>query len=109
MDCAGQAGRAEGAQSQARGRRAGEGALNDKQAARIYQLILGKMPDQLKLPFYLWTRAAVAQLIEREFAIAVSLSTVGRYLKAWGLSAQRPVRRAYERNDAAIAAWLKQV
>src|SRR4051812_29512949 len=34
---------------------------------------------------------------------------VGRYLKAWGLSAQRPVRRAYERNDAAIAAWLKQV
>ena len=46
-----------------RGRRVGEGALNDKQAARIYQLILGKMPDQLKLPFYLWTRAAVAQLI----------------------------------------------
>ena len=92
-----------------RGRRAGEGALNDKQAARIYQLILGKMPDQLKLPFYLWTRAAVAQLIEREFAITVSLSTVGRYLKAWGLSAQRPVRRAYDRNDAAIAAWLKQV
>jgi hypothetical protein len=83
--------------------------VNDRQAARIYQLILGKMPDQLKLPFYLWTRAAVAQLIEREFAIAVSLSTVGRYLKAWGLSAQRPVRRAYERNDAAIAAWLKQV
>src|SRR3954469_7514354 len=92
-----------------RGRRAGEGALNDKQAARLYQLILGKMPDQLKLPFYLWTRAAVAQLIEREFAIVVSLSTVGRYLKAWGLSPQRPVRRAYERNDAAIAAWLKQV
>ena len=91
-----------------RGRRTGEGALNDKQAGRIYQLILGKMPDQLKLPFYLWTRAAVAQLIEREFGITVSLTTVGRYLKAWGLTAQRPVRRAYERNDAAIAAWLAQ-
>ena len=51
----------------------------------------------------------MAQLIEREFVVTVSLSTVGRYLKAWGLSAQRPVRRAYERNDAAIAAWLKQV
>ena len=90
-----------------RGRRAGEGALNEKQAGRICGLILGKMPDQLKLPFYLWTRTAVAQLIEREFDMAVSLSTVGRYLKAWGLSPQRPVRRAYERNDAAIAAWLK--
>jgi len=92
-----------------RGRRAGEGRLDATQSARIRALIVGKMPDQLKLPFYLWTRAAVAQLIEREFAIAVSLSTVGRYLKAWGLSAQRPVRRAYERDDAAIAAWLKQV
>jgi transposase len=91
-----------------RGRRAGEGALTEKQAGRICGLILGKMPDQLKLPFYLWTRAAVAQLIEREFDIAVSLTTVGRYLKAWGLSPQRPVRRAYERNDVAIAAWLKQ-
>jgi transposase len=91
-----------------RGRRAGEGALNEKQAGRICGLILGKMPDQLKLPFYLWTRLAVAQLIQREFDIAVSLTTVGRYLKAWGLSPQRPVRRAYERNDAAIAAWLKQ-
>jgi transposase len=92
----------------ARGRRAGEGALNDKQAGRICGLILGKMPDQLKLPFYLWTRAAVRQLIERELGIAVSLTTVGRYLKAWGLSPQRPVRRAYERNDAAIAAWLQE-
>ena len=89
-----------------RGRRAGEGALNDKQAARIYQLILGKMPDQLKLPFYLWTRAAVASLIEREYAKAVSLTTVGRYLKAWGMTPQKPVRRAYERNDAAIERWL---
>ena len=71
-------------------------------------MIVGKMPDQLTLPFYLWTRAAVASLIAREYRIAVSLVTVGRYLRAWGLSPQRPVRRAYERNDAAIARWLKQ-
>ena len=34
--------------------------------------------------------------------------TVGRYLQVWGLSPQRRVRRAYERNEAAIAAWLKR-
>jgi len=33
---------------------------------------------------------------------------VGRYLKSWGMSPQKPVRRAYERNDAAIARWLRQ-
>lgn len=66
------------------------------------------MPNQLTLPFYLWTRAAVASLIAREYGIKVSLVTVGRYLRAWGLSPQKPVRRAYERNEAAIARWLKQ-
>ena len=91
-----------------RGRRPGHGRLSGKRAERIRLLIVGKMPDQLKLPFYLWTRAAVASLIAREYGIAVSLVTVGRYLRAWGLSPQKPVRRAYERNDAAIALWLKQ-
>lgn len=91
-----------------RGRRAGEGRINPAQAARIRQLILGKMPDQLKLPFYLWTRAAVTLLIKREYAIGVSLTTVGRYLTGWGMSPQKPVRRAYERNDVAIAHWLRR-
>jgi transposase len=91
-----------------RGRRAGEGRLKAAQAARIRQLIVGRMPDQLKLPFYLWTRAAVASLIEREYGVVVSPTTVGRYLKAWGMSPQKPVRRAYERNDAAIARWLRE-
>lgn len=91
-----------------RGRPAGGGRLNARQAARLRNLVIGKMPDQLRLPFYLWTRAAVAQLIAREYGKRVSLSTVGRYLKAWGMSPQKPVRRAYERNDEAIARWLKR-
>lgn len=91
-----------------RGRPAGGGRLSAGQAMRIRQLIIDRMPDQLKLGFYLWTRAAVVRLISREYGVAVSLTTVGRYLTAWGLSAQKPVRRAYERNDAAIAHWLRQ-
>lgn len=92
-----------------RGRRLGQGGrLRVAHAQRIRSLIVGKLPDQLTLPFYLWTRAAVASLIAREYGIAVSLVTVGRYLRAWGLSPQKPVRRAYERNEAAIARWLKQ-
>jgi len=90
-----------------RGRRTGEGRLSAAQAKRIRQMIIDALPDQLKLPFYLWTRAAVMRLIEREYDVSVSLTTVGRYLKSWGMSPQKPVRRAYERNDAAIARWLQ--
>ncbi len=90
-----------------RGRRSGEGRLQPAQSARIRQVIIDSLPDQLKLPFYLWTRAAVVSLIEREYGISASLTTVGRYLAGWGMSPQKPVRRACERNDAAIARWLR--
>lgn len=88
-----------------RGRPTGAGRLDATQQGRIYRLIVGKMPDQLRLAFYLWTRQAVAALIKREYGIELSLTTVGRYLKSWGMTAQKPVRRAYERNDEAIAQW----
>jgi transposase len=91
-----------------RGRRPGSGRLNHRQVVRIRRLIIERMPDQLALPFYLWTRESVVQLIEREYGITVSATTAGRYLKAWGMSAQKPVRRAYERNDAAIERWLNE-
>lgn len=93
---------------QTRGRRAGEGRLTPAQAARMRQHILDKMPDQYKLGFYLWTRAAVVALITRKLGVTVSLTTAGRYLHAWGMSPQKPVRRAYERNDVAITRWLKR-
>jgi len=46
--------------------------------------------------------AALASLIEREYGETISLTTVGCYLKAWGMTTQKPVRRAHERNDVAI-------
>jgi len=105
--------RSNGAQALApkrRGRRAGEaGKLSIKQAQRIRALVVGKMPEQLKLPFYLWTRAAVQLLIKQEYGVRLSLTAVGGYLKRWGLTIQRPVKRAYERNEEAIARWLAEV
>jgi hypothetical protein len=54
------------------------------------------------------TQAAVAALIRREYGLEISLVTVGRSLNAWGLSPQKLVRRAYERNDRVDTRWLTQ-
>lgn len=78
------------------------------QAANVVRLITDRCPDQLKLPFALWTREAVRDVIERRFGVGVSVSTVGRYLKRWGFTPQKPVRRAYERNPKAVQRWLKE-
>jgi len=67
----------------------------------------GRCPDQLLLPYALWTRQAVAELIGQRSGRAVSVWTAGRYLRRWGMTPQRPMRRAYERDPAAVAAWLK--
>lgn len=91
-----------------RGRPSGGGALKPWQAAVIVKMLQSRHPDQLKLPFCLWTREAVAQLIEQKFGIQLSISTVGRYLERWGFTPQKPVRRAYEQNPHAVRRWLQR-
>jgi transposase len=72
------------------------------------RLISDRCPDQLKLPFALWTREAVGQLIEERYGVQLSISTVGRYLRRWGFTPQKPLRRAYERDPAKVKQWLDE-
>ena len=90
-----------------RGRRGGHTKLTDAQQQKIAKLIVGNNPDQLKLPGFLWTRALVRDLIRQRFGIEVGEDTVGRYLRAWGFSPQKPMRRAYEQSDEAVRRWLE--
>jgi transposase len=90
-----------------RGRPTGQTRLSAWQAAVIVNLITDRTPDQLKLPFVLWTREAVRDLIRERFGLSLSVWTVGRHLRRWGFTAQKPVRRAWERDDAAVRRWLK--
>jgi transposase len=90
-----------------RGRPKGS-ALLPWQAAQIAKAVTDHHPDQLKLPFYLWTREAVARLIEQRFDVELSIWTVGRYLSRWGFTPQKPTRRAYEQNPETVQAWLNK-
>lgn len=89
------------------GRPRGGGQLKGWQAATIVNLIKDHCPEQLKMPFALWTREAVRDLIYARFHIRYSLGMVGRLLRRWGFTPQKPVTRAYERNDERIRDWLK--
>lgn len=92
-----------------RGRRSGEQRpLTAAQERAIQRLIVDKVPDQLKLPFALWTRAAVSELIEQKYGLKLPVRTMGEYLRRWGYSPQKPRKRAYERSDIAVKEWLEQ-
>jgi transposase len=92
-----------------RGRKEGEKrTLSLEQEEQVQRFIQDKCPEQLKLPFALWTRQAVGQLISRLFSIDMPIRTVGEYLKRWGYTPQKPLRRAYEQNPKAVQKWLEE-
>jgi transposase len=91
----------------ARGRRMGScRTLTLDQERQIQKTIYEKCPDQLKFPFALWTRKAVQQLIKQLCSFDMPVRTVGEYLKRWGFTPQKPLRRAYKQNPKAINKWL---
>lgn len=90
-----------------RGRPKG-GTLRPWQAAQIVRTVMARLPEQLHLPFSLWTREAVAQLIERRFGLRLSRWTVGRSLARWGLTPQKPVRQAFEQKPEEVQRWLER-
>jgi transposase len=103
--------------------RRGKGMLTMDEGLRVQGWIRDRMPDQLKLPFALWTSRAVRDLIALRLDKQLALSTVQLYLQRlstsstsrrgigpagpMGMTPQKPLARAKERSPTAIAAWLK--
>ena len=99
----------QGIQMGRRGRHQGScRTLTAEQEERIRRLITDKRPEQLKLDFALWTRKAVMLLVERQCRIKLPVRSVGEYLKRWGFTPQKPIRRAYERSPVAVQKWLDE-
>lgn len=82
------------------------GKLKGWQCASIVRTIMTKTPDQLDFGFMLWTRDAVAELIKERFKVRLSKWTVGRLLKQWGMSPQKPVKKAYQQQPEVVKNWL---
>jgi transposase len=92
-----------------RGRPVGLGRrLLPHEETQIRRDLVDKCPDQLKLPFALWTRQAVKLHIKVCFGLDVPIRTVGDYLKRWGFTPQKPIKKAYQRNEEHVQRWLTE-
>ena len=81
--------------------------LTAPQKRQVFRWINGKDPRQYGLDFGLWTRRIVQTLIQERFNQELGLTAVGRLLADLGITPQKPLRRAYERDPAAIAQWIQ--
>jgi len=90
-----------------RGRPTGSGRrLSAEQEREVQKLICDKTPDQMKMPYALWSRKAVMELIAQRFKVKLPVRTVGIYLERWGFTPQKPMKKAYEQRPVEVKAWL---
>ncbi len=92
-----------------RGTRPGTtGKLNEEQKQQVSNILIEKTPDQLKFNFALWSSKAIAQYLRTTYKMEIADRTVRAYMKSWGFTPQRPIRRAYEQNPTLVKEWKEK-
>jgi transposase len=98
----------EGIKPRTRGRKTGDKRkLTPEQEQKIIKTLIDKNPDQLSLKCCLWTRKAIHDYILRTYKIDMPLVSLGVYLRRWGFSVQRPVKRAARQEEGRVKAWIE--
>ena len=62
----------------------------------------------MKLSYALWTRQEVSELIETVYGIRQTVRNMGKYLRRWGFTPQRTLKKAYEQSPAAVQQWVNE-
>ncbi len=74
----------------------------------LYNAITGGDPRQYQFEFFLWNRRIIRSMLKKHHGIELSVSSIGRLLRQLGLSAQRPIYKAYQQDKTAVKQWLEQ-
>ena len=92
-----------------RGRKLGEKRqLSPEQEKEIQSILIDRHPDQLKLNFILWIRATVCELIYGKYGITITLRNMSEYLKRWGMTCQRLIRKAYFQDNVKLNTFMHE-
>lgn len=82
--------------------------LTARQERQVFRWINGKNPRQYGFEFGVWTRQIVRDLLAQRFGVRLSLASIGAVLARQGLTPQKPLQRAYQRDPDAIARWQRE-
>jgi len=82
--------------------------LTPRQEGQVFRWINGRDPRRYGLDFGWWTRAVMVELIVKQFGVKRGLISVGELLARLGLTPQKPLQRAYQRDPDAIEKWQRE-
>ena len=99
----------EGLKLKKRGRKKGKDSkLSKERQGEVRRIIIDKTPDQLRFSYSLWTRQAICELIQRKYGITMTLRSISNYLKLWGLTCQRPTKRAISQDGVRVRQFMEK-
>lgn len=81
--------------------------LTSEQFALLPKL-LERSPEEYGFSGEVWSCPRVVELVKREFGVSYHAAHMSRILKRLGLTPQKPIRRASQRDEEAIAAWREE-
>jgi transposase len=81
--------------------------LDEQQLQDLRRMLVGKPTDH-GFGTELWTLKRIGVLIERQFGVKFGQTQIWRILGALGFSAQKPERRAIERDEDAVQTWKRK-
>jgi transposase len=91
------------------GRPVGSGRiLSPLQEETMQRLIREHTPDELHLPYALWSSQAVRELVEGHCDVQLAARSMRKYLQRWGFTPQRPLKKAYEQSPEAVEQWVHE-
>ena len=99
-----------GLKPSAPGRKTGEKTLlTPARETEIKRLLIEKTPDELNMPYSLWTRQIASDFIKREYGVRLSLRCMTNYFRKWGFVCKAPLRDTGYRNDTGLACFIEEV
>ena len=81
--------------------------LNQDHKEELAELLL-KGPSEFGFEGELWTSPMVTELIRMGFGVKYHPGNVRKVLRQMGFSPQKPVKRAVQRDEEAIAKWCRE-
>ena len=76
--------------------------LNEEEQSDIKEAIAEKRPEDFGITGVLWTLGRTREYIQKRFRKAVNERTLSDYMRRWGMSCQRPAKRARKQNPKGI-------
>ncbi len=82
--------------------------LSESRVIELKKMLIDKIPNDFNLPYCLWSRQSIQDLIFKFWLVHIPLRTITDYMKKLNFTPQKPIKRAYQQSPKTIKKWIEE-